>query len=282
MAMTRQLDFFQDNMLVSCETQQQQIPADPFVAPPQSDDLYGEQQTRLTQLLQEELEKRCSLPIKLTVTDNTSTMMSVRHSLNGDPVRVRLHRMFLTAPKEVRNALVHWVKHPRSRKFGVLFREFIVAHTHEIRNAATRAASPVTRGTYYDLKEIFDDLNRCYFDNAITVAISWGRDCGRNLHSIRFGGYYPGEQLIRIHPRLDQSFVPPYIIRYIVYHEMLHAHLGIEQTENGRKSIHPRAFKRMESAFPDYAQSIAWIENSSNLCKILRRCRTVRPEQKKN
>lgn len=280
MAMSRQLDLFQDNMLVSCETQEP-VPADPFLVKPLSDEPYTEEQKHLTLQLQEELEKRCCLHVKLTVTDNTSTMMSVRHSLNGDPVRVRLHRMFLTAPKEVRNALVHWVKHPRSRKHGVLFKEFIVAHTHEIRNAASRTLSPVTRGTYYDLKEVFDDLNGSYFNNAINVAITWGRDCGRNLRSIRFGGYYPGEQLIRIHPRLDQSFVPPYIIRYIVYHEMLHAHLGIEQTENGRKSIHPRAFKRMEAAFPEYPQAIAWIENSSNLHKILRRCRTVRPERKK-
>ena len=126
-------------------------------------------------------------------------MMSVRHLTNGTQVRVRLHHMFLTAPKEVRHALAHWVKHPRSRKYGTLFKEFIVARNDEIRNVETRASLPVTRGNYYDLKEIFDELNQRYFENGIDVAISWGRDCGRNTRSIRFGGYYPNERLIRIH-----------------------------------------------------------------------------------
>jgi len=202
-------------------------------------------------------------------------MMSVRHLTNGTQVRVRLHHMFLTAPKEVRHALAHWVKHPRSRKYGTLFKEFIVARNDEIRNVETRASLPVTRGNYYDLKEIFDELNQRYFENGIDVAISWGRDCGRNTRSIRFGGYYPNERLIRIHPRLDQSFVPLYIIRYIVYHEMLHAYIGIEQTEGGRRSMHPRVFKRLEVAFPDYEPAIAWIENDDNLRRILRRSRVV-------
>ncbi len=118
-------------------------------------------------------------------------------------------------------------------------------------------------------------------ENSIDVPISWGRDSGRNTRSIRFGGYYPGEALIRIHPRLDQSFVPKYVIRYIVYHEMLHAHIGIEQTEGGRRSIHPRTFKRMERTFPEYEKAVAWIEDSGNLRRILRRPRRCIQEMRK-
>lgn len=259
-------------MLVSIE-EQQPPRSTLFPAPAASQDNYPDEQTVLTRQLQEELQLRCSMPIRLTVTDNTSTMMSVRHPINGAPVCVRLHRMFLSAPNDVRKALAHWVKHPRSRKFSVMFREFIVAHNDEIRNREARALPPVTKGKYYDLIEVFDELNALYFDNTINVAISWGRDCGRNTRSIRFGGYYPMEQLIRIHPRLDQHFVPRFIIRYIVYHEMLHAHIGIEHTENGRKSIHPKEFKRMEMAFPDYDAAITWIEDAGNLRRMLRRSR---------
>ena len=280
MATTKQLDLFLDYMLVCAD--ELEPSAQEQVSVTQLPDLpYVNQHATLSQQLQEELRLRCKLSIALTITDNTSTMMSVRHSLNGEPVRVRLHRMFLTAPESVRKALAYWVQHPRSRKYGLLFREFIVARSHEIRNTEARVLPLVTRGTHYDLKAIFDDLNHNYFADAIAVAISWGRDSGRNTRSIRFGGFYPNEQLIRIHPRLDQAFVPAYIIRYIVYHEMLHAHIGIEQTENGRRSMHPKAFKQMEMAFPEYEKAIAWIENSSNLRRILRRSRNSGQELKK-
>jgi len=281
MAISKQLDLFLDNMLV-CADEPQQGASEPVTVHTLPDNLlYANQQSTLTRQLQEELQLRCKLGLALTITDNTSTMMSVRHFTNGKPVHVRLHRMFLTAPETVRKALAYWVQHPRSRKYGALFRDFIVARNHEIRNAEARALPPVTRGKFYDLKAIFDELNHCYFNDAINVAISWGRDCGRNTNSIRFGGFYPNEQLIRIHPRLDQAFVPLYIIRYIVYHEMLHVHIGIEQTENGRRSMHPKAFKQKEMAFPDYKKAIAWIEDGSNLRRILRRSRNSSPELKK-
>lgn len=270
--MNEQLDLFYNNTAASCESaatvcavpQELRSPAD------QSDEA---DQALLTRQLHEELQYRSGLHISLTVTDNTSTMMSVRHLPDGSKACVRLHRMFLTAPTEVRKALAYWIKHPRSRKHGALFRDFIVARSHEIRSGVARANMPVTQGRYYDLKEIFRELNQRYFDNAIDVAISWGRDCGRNTRSIRFGGYYPNEQLIRIHPRLDQAFVPAFVVRYIVYHEMLHAHIGIEQTEGKRRSMHPRIFKRMEAAFPEYEPALAWIENGDNLRRVLRRSR---------
>ena len=275
MAMSKQLDLFLDTMLVSTQAPDQNRATDVRTQDAPDDMLYADQQASLTQQLQHELQSRCNLGIALTITDNTSSMMSLRYIPNENLVRVRLHRMFLSAPEELRKALAYWVKHPRSQKYGRLFREFIVDRNHEIRNAQGRALKIVTKGNIYDLKAIFDELNQEYFNESITVAITWGRDCSRNIRSIRFGGFFPDEQLIRIHPRLDRAFVPSYIIRYIVYHEMLHAHLGIEQTTSGRRNIHPKAFKQKERAFPDYEKAIAWIENSTNLHRILRRSRKL-------
>lgn len=278
MVMNKQLDLFPDEVPVPHETSTKT--GQPDSTPPLFLEplVESEQIVLVATKLQEELQTRCGLPVALTITDNTSTMMSLRYLSNGSQVRVRLHRMFLTAPKEVRTALAYWVKHPRSRKHSVLFREFIVTRNHEIRSVEARGHLLITGGQYHNLLDIYKELNQAFFENGIDVAISWGRDSGRNTHSIRFGGYYPGECLIRIHPRLDQSFVPTYVVRYIVYHEMLHAHLGIEQTESGRRSIHPRIFKQMEKAFPEYEQAIVWIENSGNLRRMLRRTRRCASE----
>ena len=92
----------------------------------------------------------------------------------------------------------------------------------------------------------------------------------RRRRSIRFGSYSPGPRLIRIHPLLDQDFVPRYFVRYIVFHEMLHAHLGLVESPSGRTLSHTHEFNQIERAYPDFHRAEAWQRNSANLRKLLR------------
>ena len=230
----------------------------------------------LAEALRLELERRSACRVMLTVTNNTTNLMSVAIAPGGGQAKLRLHHMFLDAPEEIRAALAHWIKHPRSRKYADCFRSFIVSRNHQIRKSQPAPARIMTKGAVYDLKPIFDELNASFFNSAIEAAISWGKGAAGPMRSIRFGSYYETTRLIRIHPRLDQAFVPFFVVRYIVYHEMLHAHLGIGRTENGRRQIHPRRFKVMESAFPDYHKAVAWIEDPENLNRILRPRKTRR------
>ena len=64
--------------------------------------------------------------------------------------------------------------------------------------------------------------------------------------------------------------MPRYIVRYIVYHEMLHAFLGVGVSPTGRRQVHTREFKTMEKAYPEFDRSVAWIENSRNLSRLLK------------
>ena len=230
----------------------------------------------LAEALRLELERRSGCHIMLTVTNNTTNLMSVAIDPGGGHAKLRLHHMFLDAPEEIRAALVHWIKHPRSRKYADCFRSFIASRNHQIRKPQPAPTRITTNGAVYDLKPIFDELNTSFFNSTIEAAISWGKGASGPMRSIRFGSYYETTRLIRIHPRLDQDFVPFFVVRYIIYHEMLHAHLGIGRTENGRRQIHPRRFKIMESSFPDYRQAVTWIEDPENLNRILRGRRTRR------
>lgn len=221
-------------------------------------------------VLHQELVRGTKMAIHLTITNNKRVMMSVRHAPDGQSARVRLHHMFLSATDDVRRALAHWIKHPRAKKHDALFRSFFNANNNTVHPPASRKPRLRMRGLCYNLREIFDELNRQYFNGAIKAAISWGFDRGQRIRSIRFGSYFPQERLIRIHPRLDQPFVPPYMVRYIVYHEMLHAYLGIESGRHGRRRIHPPEFNRLEAAFPEYEKAIAWIKNKDSMKRILR------------
>ncbi len=223
----------------------------------------------LADALRMELESASGRTIVLVITNNTSNMMSIAVDPETTSTRLRLHHMFLDAPEDVREALVHRVKHPGSRKYGECLRSFIASRTHLIRQVRPTPARTDTKGAVYDLRPIFDELNATYFDGNLDVAITWGRKTSSAGRSIRFGSYYEATKLIRIHRRLDQSFVPIFVVRYIVYHEMLHAHLGLCRNEKGRRQIHSRTFKNIEQAYPEYRQAVSWIENSDNLDKIL-------------
>jgi predicted metal-dependent hydrolase len=67
--------------------------------------------------------------------------------------------------------------------------------------------------------------------------------------------------MIRINPVLDIERVPPYFVEFIVYHEMLHAFLGVKN-KNGRRSVHSKEFRELEKRFSDYEKAMAWEKKS--------------------
>jgi predicted metal-dependent hydrolase len=107
------------------------------------------------------------------------------------------------------------------------------------------------KGKYYSLREIYQELNGNYFNDQIEIRrIGWGLRKSRQ----RLGHYDPVHHTITLSPVLDSPKVPGYVVRYIVYHEMLHA--VFESTPSvGYQRHHPAAFRRAERAYPDYARA---------------------------
>ncbi|OQB36756.1 MAG: hypothetical protein BWY09_01813 [Candidatus Hydrogenedentes bacterium ADurb.Bin179] len=280
--MTEQLELFPietgplDRMLdvlssgrASCQTggEEDICPGPIFQAEPVADVI--QDMKDLAETLHRELEVAAGCRISLVITNNTSNMMSIRLDREAGRVCLRLHHMFLDAPEEVRSALAYMVKHPRTRKYAGRIRNYISSRKHQISPASKVPVKLQPQGAVYDLHSIYDELNAACFDGKVDAAITWGRDSVSTGRSIRFGSYYEATNLIRIHRRLDQHFVPYFVVRYIVYHEMLHASLGVGKVENGRRQIHSGAFKKIEKMYPEYQQAVAWIENRDNLNRIL-------------
>ena len=221
--------------------------------------------------LQRELELLSGLELTITLTDNTSTMMSMKRKRAGSPTRLRLHRMFLEANAQVVRALASWLTRVRCDRAADTLNAFIRENRHQI--AAKPPRRTVQRHGVFrrDLRAMYDEVNAEYFGGTVDAPIIWGRQpTRRNRRSIRFGSYTQEEHLIRIHPFLDDPFVPEFFVRYIVFHEMLHAYLGVDETENGRRRIHTPEFKRMEKAYPDYDRAVDWLNDMTNLRRLLR------------
>jgi hypothetical protein len=224
-------------------------------------------------LMESRLQALLDIPLSLTLTDNTRSMISVRWR-NG-ACRVRLHQMFLDAAEEVLRALAAFIRRPTYRHKSLL-RTFIRSHEEKIRPAETLAKPRTPRlcpeGKHVDLKDCFDNLNTVYFGGRLGCAITWGmKKRGRRPRTIRLGSYCTDKRIIRIHPALDSPAVPGFVIEDVLYHEMLHHELGMVRT-NGRVLSHHRVFKAKEKAFPHSARAREWIQK--NISWLLTRARS--------
>jgi hypothetical protein len=63
--------------------------------------------------------------------------------------------------------------------------------------------------------------------------------------------------VIKINPILDSDRVPRYFLEFVIYHEMLHADIGIEDG-SGRRELHSREFRKREKLFRHYEKASAW------------------------
>ena len=116
---------------------------------------------------------------------------------------------------------------------------------------------------HHSLRRIYSDLNEQYFNNQIEInRIGWGLRRGRD----RLGHYDPIHHTITLSPVLDSQDVPSYVVRYIVYHEMLHAVFGDIKVHGFRKH-HPREFRNTESAYPDYEKAKRFLGTFSRRVK---------------
>lgn len=215
--------------------------------------------------LQTFLSAQSGQPVKLVVTDNRWSLLSLRRAPFG-MATVRVARMFLDAPADVWRAIATCVCR-RERGAWRRIREFInevgVLRPLPHSSALKRPPRVVSQGRVYDLAAIAGELNARHFGGAVNAAITWGRAMRRHgRRRITFGTYRHAQRLIRVHPRLDDARVPDFFVRYIVFHEMLHAAFGASgdttARRNGRRVIHSREFRRREREFPDYARALAW------------------------
>ena len=80
------------------------------------------------------------------------------------------------------------------------------------------------------------------------------------------GSYSVEDQLIRIHPSLDRTYVPRFFIESVVFHEMLH-HIHPIPIKGGRRQYHTEEFLANERRFPRYMDAKKW--ERANIDRLL-------------
>ncbi len=201
-----------------------------------------------------QLKKLTGADIRLKLTDNVSSMISFRKQDHA--VVLRLHRIFLKAGPEELCEISGFIKNRRMKT--PLIRRFIREHAAFLPVRPVRNTALITRGQHHDLAAIGHLVNNRYFGGTITAGITWGSK--RTGHMVRrriLGSYNSRTNIIRVNSVLDRKNVPHYYLEFIVYHEMLHADMGVEK-KNGRRDVHSREFRRREKMFPHFEKSLLW------------------------
>ncbi|MEI6126590.1 MAG: SprT-like domain-containing protein [Pseudomonadota bacterium] len=197
------------------------------------------------------LQSKADKPVSLVMTDNATSMISVR--MHPDVVKIRLHRIFLGAGPEVLEEIAGFIS---KRKKGTTphITAFIISCSSLLPRPKPRKVRLMPRGKHFNLAEMFDTLNRQYFDNRLSAPITWGKAAsGYAVRKRTLGSYQKNSHIIRIHPLLDSSSVPRYYVEYVVYHEMLHAAMPCEA-----RRVHSREFRQREKLFKQYDRAAAW------------------------
>ena len=207
-------------------------------------------------ILQHYLEKVIGKSVSLTLTDNSTSLLSIR--TKGNSVLVRMHWMFLNADNEIISEIADFIKTRKSRT--PLTRKFISENRTCLKNRERYSRQPGfrTQGRFHNLREIFDSLNNEYFGGGITALIKWGNQNSRRAVRKRtLGTYCRHTDTIGISSVLDRRNVPHYFIRYVVYHEMLHSAVR-DLRKNNRRSVHTSEFRKRERLFREYDKAIGW------------------------
>ena len=179
---------------------------------------------------------------------------------------VRLSDLLEGAPDAVLRAIAHILlakmyRQPIDRAQAARYRKYvasreIVRKAHLVRQMRGRKRLHSARGHFYDLDEIFEDLNTRFFHGLMArPRMSWSQTRTRRI----LGHYDPAHNAIIISRIFDHPAVPRYVVDYVVYHEMLHLKHPV-RLRGSRRCVHSAEFQEEERLFPRAKEAEAFVK----------------------
>jgi hypothetical protein len=174
----------------------------------------------------------------------------------AEVIRLTVSEGFVGAPSPVLEALIRLAT-PYARKRRP--RADVRAYTEgrrfaEVLRQVERAGGAYRSrpaGRFYDLQDLFDTVNKAYFDGRLTSPrLLWSE----RIPSVEFGHYEPVADTIRLSRRLDSAAVPRFVVEHVMHHELLHRVLGSE-ARGGKRLYHSPKFRRAEREFARYREA---------------------------
>jgi hypothetical protein len=192
-------------------------------------------------------------------------------------IEVRMHSMFSGAPPDVHKAVASWIRAGKRAPRACAALDDFIATRLETLPHDRRPERSRPRGMHHDLGPLAqglleNELAADFSGSNVPPAVTWGRrGISRTKSSLRLGSYDPDPKLVRIHPVLDQASVPAWFVRFVLFHEFLHAVHPPKRSSGNRWIHHGPQFRLRETAYVDYRRAIAWEER--NLTALIQSAR---------
>jgi len=194
-----------------------------------------------------------------------ATSRLYRSHIESDGIRIMANEGFIGAPHPVIKALIFTaLRHPEKKHatqvkaYGATdaFEEVVLSL-----EMMTADLSANTQGQHYDLAAVFDRVNAAYFDAALSPPrLTWNK----TLTHRKFGHYQSNTDTVMLSLSLDDAAVPPYVVDFVMYHELLHKSLGVRLV-NGRRYAHTAEFRDAERRFAQYDKAKAFLSKLGKL-----------------
>jgi hypothetical protein len=173
---------------------------------------------------------------------------------------VRLSDMLEGAPDSVTRAIAHILLAKLYRKpiepvhanryRRHLGSEAVIRRAETVRRSRGRKNVSTAQGNTYDLDEVFDHLNRQFFNGLLgRPVLTWSAHSARR----QLGHYDAAHNTIVVSRVFDRPETPRYAVEYLVFHEMLHLKHPVRM-RGGRRCVHSREFQQEEKMFPHLDQ----------------------------
>ncbi|MCZ7644115.1 MAG: hypothetical protein M5U26_02355 [Planctomycetota bacterium] len=206
--------------------------------------------------------------VRATFRPFRSTLYSFRIDPAGTAL-IRFHLAFRAASDEVFLQAAHLML-ARTRRARVnvergAYDAFVAQLPHAVFNLpGTRRYSPRARtgpGRFRSLEESFARVNARYFEGRLArPRLCWSPGRSRRV----LGSYDPESDRLIVSRLFDSPRVPLFVLDYLMYHELLHKHLGIGRRPDGKRCMHGPEFRRLERRYEKFREAVAFIERRAN------------------
>lgn len=181
-----------------------------------------------------------------------------RIRLADDSLRVDISDLLESAPAPIHEALASILisklfRKTPDRAFLARYRHYLnraeVRRTlYAVKQQRGRKTFRAARGRAYDLDRLFEELNFGYFDGLMArPQLGWSVRPSRTT----LGHYDPSHHVIVLSSALDSEQAPELIVKFVMFHEMLHLRYPA-QHRGVRRCVHTAGFKQAERQFREY------------------------------
>jgi hypothetical protein len=176
--------------------------------------------------------------------------------LHEGRLEVRISDLLEGAPAPVFEALAYILlgklyRKPVARLYAYRYRSYlnrrdVRRQANLVRQIRGRKFVSGPQGEFHNLAEVFDRLNREFFDGLLGCPqLGWSRGVSRGM----LGHFDPAHNAIVISRIFDRATVPGIALDYVMFHEMLHLQHPVEHS-GARRRVHTREFREAERKFP--------------------------------